>query len=490
VSISKPNFVFDRDAEWADLCGFVTASARGARLGLVYGRRRQGKTLLLEALCEATGGFIWQARQQSSTQNLRDLEGAIGRFGGVVPRLSTWDEAISALLDLKPTDKSDRPIPVVIDEIGYVLDDDSAFASRLQAALSPAMNRRRRSSVRLILCGSAFGQMRRLVDAGAPLRGRAQLDLVVPPFGFRESAQYWELAGNPDLAFRLHALVGGTPAYREYVAGVGPKRGDLDTWVAKHLLSPSSPLFREGKVSVAEDPALSDRSLYWAVLGAVADGAATRGEITSALGRPPTSLHHALQTLTEAGWLAVEQDPLRSRGGRFVVDEPIVRFHRLVIEPADAQLAKRGTGRAVWDDALPLVRARIFARHLEHLARQWLLLDASEDTAGSRVRLCGPSAAGSGARRLQLDVLATGVSAKGSRRVCAVGEVKSGRQPIGKAELDRLDRAVGLLPPATSDAPVKRILFARSGFTRELEQAARRRPDLELVDLHRLYNGE
>ena len=490
MSITKPDFVFDRGAEWSDLCGFVASPARGARLGLVYGRRRQGKTLLLEALCEATGGFIWQARQQSSSQNLRDLEGAIGRFSGVVPRLSTWDEAIAALLDLRPSEKSERPIPVVIDEIGYVLDDDSAFASRLQAALSPATNRRRRSSVRLILCGSAFGQMRRLADAGAPLRGRAQLDLALQPFRFREAVQYWELAGNPDLAFRLHALVGGTPAYREFVAEVGPKRGNLDMWVATSLLSASSPLFREGKVSVAEDPALSDRSLYWAVLGAVADGAATRGEITSALGRPPTSLHHALQTLTESGWLAVEQDPLRSRGGRFVVDEPIVRFHRLVIEPAEAQLAKRGSGRAVWDDALPLVRARIFAPHLERLARQWLLLDASEDTTGRRARVCGPSAVGSGAQRLQLDVLATAVSAKGRQRVCAVGEVKSGQQPTGQTELDRLDRAVALLPPESSDTSVKRILFARSGFTRDLEQAARRRSDVELVDLHRLYNGE
>ena len=432
---------------------------------------------------------MWQARQQSSTQNLRDLEGALGRFVGVVPRLSTWDDAISALLDLRPSGKSHRPVPVVIDEIGYVLDGDGAFASRLQAALSPATNRRRRSSVRLILCGSAFGQMRRLVDAGAPLRGRAQLDLVLRPFGFRESARYWELDDHPDLAFRLHAILGGTPAYREFVAGARPKRGALDTWVARHLLSASSPLFREGKVSVAEDPELSDRSLYWAVLGAVADGAATRGEITAALGRPPTSLHHALQTLIEAGWLAVDQDPLRSRGGRFVVDDPIVRFHRLVIEPAEAQLSRRGSGRAVWDDALPLVRARIFAPHLEHLAREWLLAEASENTAGGRVRRCGPSTLGSGGRRLQLDVLATAASAKGQSRVCAVGEVKSGQRPTGSAELERLDLAVDLLPPDSSGPLVKRILFARSGFTRELEEAARRRHDVELVDLHRLYHG-
>jgi len=492
VSIAKPDYVFDRDEEWADLCRFVQSPGSGAALGLVYGRRRQGKTLLLEALCEATGGFLWQARQQSATQNLRDLESAIGRFAGTVPRLSTWDDAIAALLDITSagrTASAAQPIPVVIDEVGYVMDGDEAFASRLQAALSPGTNRRRRSSVRLILCGSALGQMRGLVGAGAPLRGRARLELVLRPFPYRVFARYWGLDDHPDLAFRLHALLGGTPAYRDFVAGAGPKRGDLDSWVVRSLLSASSPLFREGQVSVAEDPALSDRNLYWAVLGAVAEGATTRGEITAALGRPPTSLHHALRTLVDSGWLAVDHDPLRDRGGRFVIDEPIVRFHRLVIEPAEAKLSRRSAPKAVWEDAQPVVRARIFAPHLEHLAREWVLVDASEETTGGRVRLCGPSSVGSGARRMQLDVLATTVSARGKRRVCALGEVKSGQQPTGPAQLDRLDVACGMLPDQGSDEPVKRILFARAGFTRALEQIARRRSDVELVDVHRLYAG-
>jgi hypothetical protein len=34
------------------------------------------------------------------------------------------------------------------------------------------------------------------------------------------------------------------------------------------------------------------------------------------------------------------------------------------------------------------------------------------------------------------------------------------------------------------------LLFARSGFSTELEQEARRRRDVELVDLERLYDGD
>ncbi|WP_353944013.1 hypothetical protein ABII15_21900 [Streptomyces sp. HUAS MG91] len=53
-----------------------------------------------------------------------------------------------------------------------------------------------------------------LLSSTAPLRGRAQLELVVRPFGYRAAAQFWDVAQEPALAARLHAVVRGTPAYR------------------------------------------------------------------------------------------------------------------------------------------------------------------------------------------------------------------------------------------------------------------------------------
>ena len=349
--MTRPIELFGREQEWESLTSFVERQGSGASVAMVYGRRRQGKTMLLEALCEAADGLLWQAREQSAAQNLRSLELAIGEFTGVTPRLESWDAAIEMLCELqRPNGANDLPLPIVLDEVGYLLDADPGFASRLQAALAPLRNRRRKSAVRLVLCGSAFGQMRRLVDAGAPLRGRSQLDLVLRPFRFREAAEFWGVDNNPDLAFRLHALVGGTPAYREFAGGATPSKGDLDRWVIDQLLSVSSPLMNEGRTVVAEDPALHDRALYWAVLGAVADGATTRGDITKALGRPPTALHHALTALIEAGWLHVDQDPLRERSSRYSLGEPIVRFHRLVVEPAAARLTQRRKAAVVWAD--------------------------------------------------------------------------------------------------------------------------------------------
>ena len=443
-----------------------------ARLGLVYGRRRQGKTMLLEALCEAAGGFLWQARQQSTEQNLRSLEEAVGQFSGVRPRLNSWEDGIGALLELRSRRGGQVPLPVVIDEVGYLLDEDPGFASRLQAALSPGVNRRRTSSIRLILCGSAFGQMRRLVDAGAPLRGRAGLDLVLRPFRFRQAAGLWGVADNPDLAFRLHA------SGRRYARVPGVRRRESA---------------KEGKPGQ-----LGGRQVVVPRFAAVPGGSRRRGgrpvtdRSSVVLGGPRRSRRRRRPPgpRSRAGWVdhrrrCTTHLPLWSTPGGsrssgipcavgergFVLDEPIVRLHRLVIEPAEAKLSQRGNGPAVWDDAVPLVRARIYAPHLGRLAREWVLMDASEQTNGGRVTQCGPATLGAGQRKVELDLLAVDTTPSGQTRVCSIGEVKSGQERMGLAELDRLDQAV-LLLPGDRGSTVKRLLVARAGFTRQLERRA------------------
>ena len=44
MSWSKPQDMFDRDYEWGELTRFAGNSAPRATLGIVSGRRRQGKT--------------------------------------------------------------------------------------------------------------------------------------------------------------------------------------------------------------------------------------------------------------------------------------------------------------------------------------------------------------------------------------------------------------------------------------------------------------
>ena len=473
---------------------FVASPGRGTRLGIVYGRRRQGKTTLLEELCRSAGGFYWQAREREPAQNLVSLGDAWGIYrGGNGPsRFASWPEALSALANAGR--ESPMPMPVVIDEVGYLLAHDPSLASELQAVLSPRGPAGLDGGARLILCGSAFGQMRRLLSPDAPLRGRSALELVVQPFDYRTAANFWGLAANPDAAFRLHAVVGGTPAYLELAGGHIPALGDVDAWVVERLLDPASALFREGRLAVSEDNQLGDGHLYWGMLAAIAQGATRWTEISNALGGKQGTLSHALEVLIDAGWIERHEDPLRARRSWFELTEPIVRFHQLVIEPFENRLQRRRAPAAVWDDARPTVRARIYGPHLERLARNWAQEFADEQTIGGVADEVEPTELPGGLG--QIDLVATERATTGGRSIVAIGEVKSGGQPVGANELDRLDRLVQQLRDvradrrrwAVSSAP-KLLVVARAGFTAELRRAADRRHDVELVDLARLYGG-
>lgn len=481
--LPKPSALFDRNDEWADVADFATDDRQGAQLGLMYGRRRQGKTLLLELLVEATGGFLFTGTEQADKQNLADLSAAYTRF--VRPpgpiRFPDWSAAIDALLQLG----EHRPVPVVIDEFGYLLAQNAALPSLLQNALSPRGRARRSARTRLILCGSAIGTMRRLLDGAAPLRGRASAEVLMRPFGFRDAAEFWGLTGSWRVAAQVDALIGGTPAYRDFCREDAPAgQADLERWAVRNLLNPSSPMFREGRTLLAEDPDIGTAAPHLAVLGAIARGRTRRGEIAADTGRASGALHHPLDVLTEAALIEAHGDALREKRTTFTVAEPVLRLHQLVIGPNEARLVAR-QGAQVWNEVADTVSSRIYGPHFEHLARRWTLLHAAPTTLGGVAARVAPTVLHRPPPGHEVDVVAVESRAGGADRVLAIGEAKWRTRPVGVAELDRLRSLREALPGAPSG--VRLLLFGSSGFTPELVSAAT--PDVELIDLERLYTG-
>jgi hypothetical protein len=218
------------------------------------------------------------------------------------------------------------------------------------------------------------------------------------------------------------------------------------------------------------------------------------GGTRCALGGKHGTLTHALDVLVDAGWIERHEDPLRDRRARFDITEPIVRFTQLIVEQFGNRLRRPGNATTVWEDARPVVRSQIYAPHLESIARTWFREFASAETAGGVVdEVDSSTIAGVG----QLDLVAVERTPKGGRRVIAIGEVKSGADPGGLAELERLDMAATKLR-ATRSTRVRemmtghttRVVVSRAGFTTDLLRSVAPRSDVQLVDLLRLYHGD
>jgi AAA+ ATPase superfamily predicted ATPase len=486
--LPKPADMFDRDWEWSRLVRFALDEQEGASLGVVSGRRRQGKTFLLEALCEGTGGFFFAAPEAvPQAEGLRQLGEALARHRGVpgTVRFDGWDQALDALLGLATS----SALPVILDEFPYLVRSTPELPSLLQRALSPRRPERRGSRCRLLLCGSAVSFMGKLLSGSAPLRGRAGLELVVPTFDFRQAADFWGVRDNR-LAMLLHSVVGGTPAYRTEFLRVGPPSSpdQFDPWIVENVLSPASPLFREARALLAEDPSLRDTGLYHTVLAAVAEGNATRSGIANRIERKAADISHHLTVLEDSGFLTSEPDAFRANRSEYTITEPLVRFYHAIIRPNFVQLERVRPGRTerIWAGSRPRFLSNVVGPNFKRVCRRW-----SEDFAEASTFGGQPGRALSGvvhdprARAAhQVDVAVVDPAG----RLLAIGEVKWG-DVMGMGHLARL-RAIAALLTDRGQAPGVLALFSGTGFAPDLRAAARSSAGkVQLVDLARLNSG-
>src|SRR5258708_14265058 len=141
--MDRPAEMFDREYEWSRLAAFAVDSRAGGELGVVWGRRRQGKTFLLRALCQATGGFYFAADEATDAESLRRIGAALPDHVGAPGPLQfdEWHPVVDALLAL-----GDRgTIPAVIHGFPYLARPNPSLPSLIHNPLAPLPPERART---------------------------------------------------------------------------------------------------------------------------------------------------------------------------------------------------------------------------------------------------------------------------------------------------------------------------------------------------------
>ncbi len=489
MELTPPADLFGREREWASLARWIADPTPGLQVALVYGRRRQGKSFLLRRLARASGGFYHQAIQHEPAQALAELGEDLGAHLGVGRlALASWSEALTLLAGLgdRARAKPARgPAVVVLDEFPYLYTSSRELPSVIQRAVDRSLDEAS-APVRLILCGSALSVMSELVGASAPLHGRIHAQVVLSPFDYRGARDFWGV-DDPALALALYAVVGGTPGYRDLARGRPASLADFDEWVVERVLDPTSALFREDEVLLAETPDLVNRALYLSILSAVADGNVTQSAIAAAVGRGTSSIQHALESLERTGFVDKDDDVVRQRRPYYAIAEPLVRFHQ-AIRHRDAARFEDGDGRAAWRDARARFSSGILGPTWEGVVREYVRRFAPEGLVGDVARVGRTHVANPDARADQeVDVVVVGRgSGPAGGRVRALGEATM--REMAPRDLVRLeDTRARLARRAPRAALARLILASATGHESSLVAAAAARDDVALLGLADLY---
>jgi hypothetical protein len=454
---------------------------------VVSGRRRQGKSFLLQALAQSVGGLYFAATEATEAESLRLFTEALVRHSreAVDPPFRNWDDAIRYLF----RQYTAEPTLVVIDEFPFLNRVSPALPSIIQRELGPG-GTGRESSVRLVLCGSAMSVMGDLLSGRAPLRGRAGLELVVHPFGYRDAAAFWGL-DDPHLAMRVHMVVGGTPAYRrEFTRGDAPSGPeDFDAWVVRTALNPLTPLFREARYLLAEETDIREPAIYHSVLAAIALGNTTNGAIGAYVGRRSDQLTHPLTVLEDSALITKTPDLFRSGRSTYRIIEPLITFYEAIMRRRWPEL-ELGLADAVWRAGQATFSAQIAGPHFEGICRSYATLHGAEAFGELPAEVgSGTVNDAAGKSQLEVDVAALAMPAPNEpRRILSLGEAKWG-EVMGIGHLRRLERAAALLAARRYDTKETVLAcYSGAGFDPGLREQATRDPNhIRLFSLHDLY---
>ena len=169
---------------------------------VVYGRRRVGKTALINEFVKDKKAIYYSAINATAKDNLEVLSKAIYLYenpeASEIPSFHSFDAAFHEIGRLAQNER----VVFVIDELPYLAKADESLISRLQHLLDYQW---KDSRLFFIVCGSSISFMQKeVLSEKSPLFGRRTAQFHIMPLDYYDSHKM-----NPELSEEENALIYG-----------------------------------------------------------------------------------------------------------------------------------------------------------------------------------------------------------------------------------------------------------------------------------------
>lgn len=267
---------YNREKELALLGEILASSKQEARMTVITGRRRIGKTELSMRCGDETILYFFVARKAEALlckDFAQEIEEKLGIPVG-------WPDSFAALFRFVMKLSQTRPFTLIIDEFQEFIRVNPSVFSEIQREWD--LNKGQ-SKLNLIISGSVFTLMKKIFeDYHEPLFGRANQQIRVKPFSTDVLktilADFNPRYTGEDL-LALFTLTGGVPWYVSLLMDKG--RCDKDAMLG-YLTEENSPFINEGKNILVEEFG-TDYTMYFSILTCIAGGLKTRSELENEL---------------------------------------------------------------------------------------------------------------------------------------------------------------------------------------------------------------
>ena len=460
-----------RTEELASLQGSYEKDA--FQFPVIYGRRRVGKTTLINEFCKDKKTIYFVAVQSTISENLEILSAQIlSALSPDAPKnpFPSFREAIEYVFERAKTQR----IIFAIDEYPYLANSDSAVSSILQAAID---KHHAGSKLFLILCGSSMSFMEnQVLGYESPLYGRRTAQHKLLPLNYIESAQML-----PGFSFEekivLYSITGGIPEYLFRVDNALTLRQNIHNL----LFNPAGRLFEEPPSLLKQE--LKMPETYNAIITAIANGSSKLSEIAAKARIETSQCSKMLSTLISLG-IARKEHPITEPGSKrslYLIEDLMFIFWYRFVQPELSRITA-GFGETVCGEVFDEGLSSHVGRAFEECAKQFMWRLLKENTAKlpfefkSIGRWWGNNPILK--REEEVDFIAL------SKENAVFGECKWRNSICGEEILEDLISKSGLFAEFTHK---HYMIFSKSGFTEALEKRATRSGNVSLFRVEDMF---
>jgi len=334
--------------------------------GVVYGRRRVGKSTLINKVVKDLGlpTINFMALEQNDTQNLavftKLVLEALPKLKGYISTFSTWMECFDYIVE----EVGDKKLVLVIDEFPYLADANKSIFSILQKYIDYDF---KKTNLTLILCGSSMSFMEnQVLGSQSPLYGRRDMQLKVEPFNYLDSIKFFD---HWPLEEKMigYGVVGGIPLYLSQLS----KYDNVYEAIKNVFFKVDSPMFEEPRNLLLQE--LRQPAIYNTIITKMADGATKVNEISSKSLEDSAKVTKYISTLNSLHITKKETSIInpKERNSIYVLADNMFRFYYRFVLPNIGNI-KLGMDDYVLSLIKPLI-SEYMGHIFEQISKEYLM---------------------------------------------------------------------------------------------------------------------
>ncbi len=291
---------------------------KGAKLAVIYGRRRVGKTRLVVEFTKGKSGVFFIAEDVSKKVQIGELKSKLSEFLKDdflrKTEIAEWRDLFEYLGKVIPRK---HRFYIAIDEFSYIIKNDPAVVSSLQKFWDTFLSD---TQVFLLLSGSIFGLMsENVLSSTSPLYGRRARDVLVKPLPFQHARKFLRMPFEECL--KVYMSTGGVP---EYLLKAGNYGNAADFW-AKEFMRRDGYFYREPYFLLSQE--FREIKTYFTILNAIAYGNTKPTDIANFTGVGAREIYPYLDSLIRLGFVERIAPVLGDRkAGIYVISDVFFDF--------------------------------------------------------------------------------------------------------------------------------------------------------------------